>query len=167
MNTPDTTLRPGERLEIYDMPGHLIRRMQQASVAIFDNEVRAAGVDITSVQFAAMMKIASEPGIDQASVAQAIAYDRVTIGGVVDRLEAKGFVRREIDRRDRRARRLYLEKKGEAVLAHVRPVVREAQDKILAGLDGAERDMLTALLRKALDHVGDVTRTPMRLPQVG
>ncbi|HRE22051.1 MAG TPA: MarR family transcriptional regulator, partial [Rhabdaerophilum sp.] len=93
--TPENRPQADDRLEIYDMPGHLIRRMHQAAVAIFDNEVRAAGADLTPVQFAAMMKIAAEPGIDQASVAQAIAYDRVTIGGVVDRLEAKGLVRRE------------------------------------------------------------------------
>lgn len=167
MNVTVAAPQAEDRLDIYDMPGHLIRRMQQASVAIFDNEVRAAGFDLTPVQFAAMMKIASEPGIDQASVAQAIAYDRVTIGGVVDRLEAKGFVRREIDRRDRRARRLYLEPKGKTALEHVRPIVREAQGKILAGLDGTERETLTTLLRKALAHVGDVTRTPTRLPKAG
>lgn len=152
-------------LEIYSMPGHLIRRMNQASVAIFDNETRAAGFDLTPVQFAAMMKIADNPGVDQATVAQAIAYDRVTIGGVVDRLEAKGFVRRDIDPNDRRARKLYLLGAGVKALEQVKPAVRRVQQEMLSGLTAAEAILVCTLLRKALDTVGDVSRTPLRMPK--
>jgi MarR family transcriptional regulator, temperature-dependent positive regulator of motility len=153
-------------LEIYSMPGHLIRRLQQASAAIFDNEIRQAGFDLTPVQFAALTMIATNPGLDQATLAQGIAYDRVTIGGVVDRLEQKGLVRREIAAKDRRARNLYLQPLGEQVLNEVRPVVRNVQDAILRGLSDAENEHLCLLLRKALDAVGDVSRTPIKAPQV-
>ncbi len=149
-------------LEIRAMPGHLIRRLQQASVALFDNEIRRAGHDLTPVQFAALTMIAANPGLDQASLAQGIAYDRVTIGGVVDRLEAKGLLRREIAEQDRRARRLFLQPLGEGVLAAVRPVVHTVQDAILSGLEPAEADTLCRLMRKALDAVGDISRTPQR-----
>jgi MarR family transcriptional regulator, temperature-dependent positive regulator of motility len=152
-------------LEIYSMPGHLIRRLQQASVAIFDNEIRQAGFDLTPVQFAALTMIAANPGLDQASLAQGIAYDRVTIGGVVDRLEQKNLVRREIAENDRRARSLYLQPLGEQVLAEARPVVRNVQDAILCGLSELESKQLCLLLRKALDTVGDVSRTPIRALQ--
>jgi MarR family transcriptional regulator, temperature-dependent positive regulator of motility len=152
-------------LEIYGMPGHLIRRLQQASVAIFDNEIRQAGFDLTPVQFAALTMIAANPGLDQATLAQGIAYDRVTIGGVVDRLEQKNLVRREIAEKDRRARNLYLQPLGEQVLAEARPVVRNVQDAILRGLSKAENEQLCLLLRKALDEVGDVSRTSIRTPQ--
>ncbi len=149
-------------LDIYDMPGHLIRRLNQASIAIFDNKMRANGFDLTPVQFAAMTKIAHDPGVDQASLAQAIGYDRVTIGGVVDRLEQKGLVRRAIDRRDRRLRRLHLLPHGADILARVRTVVGELQKDILAGLSQEEASLLCQLLRKALNEVGDASRTPKR-----
>jgi MarR family transcriptional regulator, temperature-dependent positive regulator of motility len=152
-------------LDIYSMPGHLIRRLQQASVAIFDNEIRQAGFDLTPVQFAALTMIAANPGLDQATLAQGIAYDRVTIGGVVDRLEQKNLVRREIAEKDRRARSLYLQPLGEQVLAEARPVVRNVQDAILRGLSGPENEQMCLLLRKALDAVGDVSRTPIKTPQ--
>jgi MarR family transcriptional regulator, temperature-dependent positive regulator of motility len=151
--------------EIYDMPGHLIRRLQQASAAIFDNEIRQAGIDLTPVQFAALTMIAANPGLDQASLAQGIAYDRVTIGGVVDRLEQKNLVRREIAEKDRRARNLYLQPLGRQVLAEARPVVAHVQDAILRGLSQPDSEHLCRLLRKALDAVGDVSRTPIRTPQ--
>jgi MarR family transcriptional regulator, temperature-dependent positive regulator of motility len=136
--------------EIFSMPGHLVRRLHQASQAIFDAEVAAAGIDLTSVQFAALTIVAAHPGIDQARLANAIAFDRATTGGVIDRLEAKGFVRREVDKTDRRARRLYVEAAGEATLRAATPVVRHAQTLMLKGLSDKEQATILKLLSKAV-----------------
>jgi MarR family transcriptional regulator, temperature-dependent positive regulator of motility len=155
---PDTDLSAA--LPISGMPGHLIRRLHQASVAIFDNEIRQAGFDLTPVQFAALTMIEARPGLDQATLALGIAYDRVTLGGVVDRLEQKGYVRREIAAQDRRARQVFLLPAGEAVLAGVRPIVERVQAHILAGLSADENEALCRLMGKALDAVGEITRTP-------
>jgi DNA-binding MarR family transcriptional regulator len=48
------------------------------------------------VRYAALPVIAARPGLDQAALAGAIAFDRPTTGGVIDRLEAKGLVRRQM-----------------------------------------------------------------------
>ena len=45
--------------EIYQMAGHLIRRLQQISVSVFTEHMRAAGYDLTPVQFAALSAIAN------------------------------------------------------------------------------------------------------------
>ena len=145
---------PGaDPVELYDMPGHMIRRMHQASQATFDAEVMAAGIDLTSVQFAALSMIAAHPGIDQARLATAIAFDRATTGGVIDRLEAKGLVRREIDKTDRRARRLHVEALGETTLRLAMPVVRRAQTLMLKNLSKTEQATLLRLLAKAIRTV--------------
>ena len=144
------------------MPGHLVRRMHQASQAIFDAEIAAAGFDLTSVQFAALTVIAARPGLDQATLASAIAFDRPTTGGVIDRLEAKGLVRRENDPEDRRLRRLYLQPAGKAALAGATPVVQRIQELMLQGLSAPERTTLLRLLAKALAAVGDVARPTAR-----
>ena len=140
--------------DMYGMPGHLIRRMHQASQAIFDAEVNAAGFDLTPVQFAALTMIDAIPGLDQASLATAISFDRATTGGVIDRLEAKGLVRREIDQTDRRMRRLHLELAGKAVLSVATPIVKRVQKVMLRGLTAKEQEVLLLLLHKALDSVG-------------
>lgn len=167
MNRADDNERPdaelATRVATHGMPGHLIRRMHQASQAIFDVEIAKAGFDLTSVQFAALTVIAANPGLDQATLASSIAFDRVTTGGVIDRLEAKGLVRREIAKGDRRSRRLHLEPAGEVVLDGVTPVVQHVQVAMLAGLSPKERETLLRLLAKALDAVGDVSRTPQGL----
>ena len=154
--------KAAERVEMHGMPGHLIRRMHQASQAIFDIEIAKAGYDLTSVQFAALSVIATNPGLDQATVASSIAFDRVTTGGVIDRLETKGLVRREIAKGDRRSRRLHLEPAGVVVLEGVTPVVQRVQEAMLAGLSQKDRSTLLRLLTKALQAVGDVSRTSSR-----
>lgn len=158
---------PELELEIYGMPGFLIRRMHQASQAIFDSEMAKTGGGLTSVQYAALTAIAARPGLDQATLATIIAFDRVTTGGVVDRLEVKSYVRREIAKGDRRSRRLHLQTAGELALAAAAPVVRDIQVKMLAGLSDTERVHLLQLLQKALGAVGDTRRTPLRVVAPG
>jgi len=132
------------------MAGHLIRRLHQQSTQVFQTRTQAAGFDLTSVQFAALDGIAQQPGIDQASLAATIGFDRATIGGVIDRLELKGLVQREVSAQDRRARQLYLTPAGEQLRAASRPVVEALQAEILAPLSAAEREAFLALAQKAL-----------------
>ena len=154
-------------VEIYGMPGHLIRRMHQAAQAIFDAEMAKAGYDLTSVQFAALAVIAARPGIDQATLASAIAFDRTTTGGVIDRLEAKGLVRREIAKGDRRSRRLHAQPAGKAMLQAVTPIVFRVQELMLEGLNVSEKATFMRLLGKALRTVGDASRPSSKtLPAV-
>lgn len=133
-----------------EMAGHLIRRLHQQSTQRFQAQMQAAGFDLTSVQFAALDAIALQPGIDQASLAAAISFDRATIGGVIDRLEHKGLVQRVVSAHDRRARRLHLTADGDQQLLASRPVVEALQGDILAPLSASERAVFLALARKSL-----------------
>lgn len=132
------------------MAGHLIRRLHQQSTQVFQAQTQAAGFDMTSVQFAALDAVAQQPGIDQATLAATISFDRATIGGVIDRLEGKGLVERVVSEQDRRARRLNLTPAGEQLLAACRPVVEALQADILAALSPTERASFLALAHKAL-----------------
>lgn len=132
------------------MAGHLIRRLHQQSMQVFQLHTQVAGFDLTSVQFAALDLIAQQPDLDQASLAAAISFDRATMGGVIDRLEAKGWVQRTISAQDRRARLLRLTPEGQKLLADVRPVVLSLQDDILEPLTPKERNQFMELARKAL-----------------
>lgn len=141
-------------MEAYGMAGHLIRRLNQISTQVFMARAREAGFDVTQVQFAAMDAIRAHPGVDQASVAALIAYDRATIGGVIDRLVAKGYVSRTVSDRDRRAREVHLTTEGAAVFAALLPLVRSLQDEILGKLSADEREAFITLARKSIGDAG-------------
>lgn len=134
------------------MAGHLIRRMNQISTHVFSQRMQAEGRDLTPVQFAALDAIIANPGIDQASVAARIAYDRATIGGVIDRLEQKGYVERTISRRDRRAREVRATKLGQKEFDAILPIVEALQNDVLAGLDDPEKELFRTLAQKVIDY---------------
>lgn len=135
---------------LFDMPGHLIRRLNQHSTAVFQARLKGAGHDITAVQFSALARLAKQPGIDQATLASQIEYDRATIGGVVKRLEQKDLVKRQPSEKDRRAFTLYLTPSGTALLHDIWPIVVSLQDDILSNLSENERIALVQLMQKAL-----------------
>lgn len=150
-------------LEIYEMPGHLVRRLNQAAVSVFMDETGKKGFDLTPVQYAALSAIEAKPGLDQATLASRIAYDRVTIGGVVDRLVQKELVRRETNPSDRRARNLFVTEKGTQALSEIRPIVKDVQSILLEGLDADERRQFISLLQKACEAVNERSRAPLRV----
>jgi len=133
-----------------EMAGQLIRRLHQQSTQIFQARTQAAGFDLTPVQFAALDAVARQPGVDQAGLAATIGFDRATIGGVIDRLEHKGLVRRVVSAQDRRARQLHLTPRGRKLLLASRPVVQALQADVLAPLSPAERAAFLGLAHKAL-----------------
>ncbi len=151
------------QLEIHNMAGYLIRRLNQISMSVFQERMKELGLTMTSVQFAAMYAVKANPGIDQARLAGVIAYDRATIGGVIDRLESKGLVERRVCDHDRRARIVSLTSEGDALLEKLVPLVRDFQDDILSGLSDVERAEFLRLATKAADAGNDLSRAPLIL----
>ncbi len=149
-------------MEIHTMPGHLIRRLNQISVALFAEHMNRAGLRLTPVQFAALAAVAEHPGIDQASVAGVVAYDRATLGKVIDKLEARHLLARTTAPHDRRAKALTLTPEGQTLLDTARPIVRRLQPEILAGLDAAERDQFLKLLDKVTMAGNALSRAPLK-----
>jgi DNA-binding MarR family transcriptional regulator len=132
--------------DLYAMPGHLIRRSQQIAVALFVEETAAFG--LTPVQYAALVAIREQPDVDATRLSQLIAFDRSTIGSVLERLEVKGLIARRSSADDRRVKRLRLTKRGSALLARIGKAVARAQERILAPLAPAERRQFMAMLTR-------------------
>ncbi len=139
--------------ELNAYPGYLILRLHQISVAHFTRLATEEGLDLTPVQFAALNTIVQSPGLDQITVANLISYDRVTIGGVIDRLERKELIVRRLSKSDRRARELVPTDNGRKILAKLLPVVATSQKQIFGNLNKSEETDFIRLLTKVVgDH---------------
>jgi len=145
---------------VYTKPGYLFRRMQQIAVAIFMEECRA--FDLTPVQYAALVAIQTHPGIDATRLSAVIAFDRSTLGSVIERIEAKGLIERKPSPDDRRIKLLYLTRSGAALLREIVPAVDRAQARMLEPLKPAERRTLMALLSQLVDLSNESSRVPLR-----
>ncbi len=141
-----------------DLPGHLIRRLQQIAVAVFLQE--AEGTGLTPVQFAALQAVSGQPGLDQRTLAGLIGLDTSTVAGVVDRLEARGLLSRSNSPQDRRVRLLSLTADGEGALAEVVPAMLRAQERILAPLPAAERREFIRMMKRLVSSNNELSRAP-------
>jgi len=146
--------------DLYSMPGHLIRRAHQISSALFAEECGA--FDLTSVQYAALVMIRDNPDVDATRLSSLIAFDRSTIGDVLERLEGKGWIVRSPSPHDRRVRLLRLSPEGEEVLRSVEPAVRRVQERLLAPLAPRDRTAMTRLLAQLVDVYNDLAPAPLR-----
>ncbi|MFZ2155517.1 MAG: MarR family transcriptional regulator [Bradyrhizobium sp.] len=145
---------------VYDAPGYLFRRMQQIAVSIFVEECRA--YDLTPVQFAALVAIHTHPGIDATRLSAVIAFDRSTLGNVIERLESKGHIERKPSPGDKRIKLLYLTREGAALLRDIMPSVDRAQARMLQPLKPADRKTLLTLLTQLVDLSNEASRVPLR-----
>ena len=139
-----------------EAPGHLIRRAQQLAVAIFMEET--AGHDATPVQFAILNALMDDPGEDQITLSNRVAFDPATLGSVIGRIEAKGWVTRKADTGDKRRKLLWITQEGEQVALGMKRAVSKAQKRIVAPLDAEERVQLSALLTKLVSSHEGLTR---------
>ena len=118
------------------------------------------GNDLTAVQYAALVAVESHPGLDATRLSELIFFDRSTIGDVLDRIEAKGWIVRRAAPNDRRVKLLELSPLGRSTLRAVDPAIRRVQERLLAPLTAREAAAFVRLLTKVAD--GDDEETDGR-----
>jgi len=145
-------------VDLYDQLGHLIRRAQQISVSMFRETMQ---MDITPTQYAVLRMLQEAPGIDQLTLAGLVALDKSSTADIAVRLEAKGWIQREVLPRGRR--RLVLTVEGEAVLTSMAPPIYELRDKMLAKLSREENVEFSRLLKKFVHLNNEQSRAPLKV----
>ena len=91
-----------------------------------------------------------------------IAFDRSTLGNVIERLEAKKLIERKASAGDKRIKLLTLTKAGAALLRDISPSVAQAQVRMLQPLKPADRKTLMALMAQLVDLNNEASRVPLR-----
>lgn len=151
--------------DFYTMPGHLIRRAHQISTALFTEE--CGRFDLTSVQFAALSAIAANPDSDATRLSALIAFDRSTLGDVLERMERRGWIVRVASPSDRRVKAVRLSPAGVRLLQQVAPAVQRVQERLLASLPAADRRNILRLLKLLAERHNDAMPAPLRITEPG
>ena len=154
---------PEGMLDLYDHPGHLLRRAQQISVSIFYDEM---GADLTPVQYAILSRLARHPGIDQVSLAGLAAIDTSTGATVCARLEEKGLLLREVLPHNRRQRALRITDAGQALLDGLEAGAQRLRQRLLAPLSTQEQAVFMDLLARLVQENNAQSRAPLALPLI-
>jgi DNA-binding MarR family transcriptional regulator len=144
--------------DVYDQPGHLIRRAQQIAVSMFYSTV---GYEVTPVQYGALRILQDYPGIDQVTLARLCALDTSTAANLAVRLEQGGFVKRVVPAGSKRFRLLRLTPQGAALLKKLLPAGRLLSRRLLQALDKKEQKVFLRLLKKFVHLNNEESRAPL------
>jgi len=147
---------------LYLRPGFLLRRAHQLSVGLFEDGCRE--LSLTPPQYGVLTIIAHAGGCDQATVARALGFDRVTTLRIVRGLQARGLVAREPSTIDGRRMQLTLTTEGAATLTLGRELAASVTERLTAPLTGKEREQFQALLRKLCAGLEPQARTKLVPP---
>ena len=126
---------------------HLTRTVHEISLMIsriFNRRVKEVG--LTRVQWQTLYLLCSRDGLTQTELAECLAMTKPSLGQVVDRLEAEGWVERRDDPEDRRANLVFLTDKATPLIPQMELLLNEIVDTSMSGMHQKDRNTLFALL---------------------
>ncbi|MGB3292763.1 MAG: MarR family transcriptional regulator [Phormidesmis sp.] len=123
-----------------------LARTYQAFSSYSDSHVRELG--LTSPQFDVLATLGGTDGMSMKALAAATLVTKGTLTGIVDRLEKKGLLRREVPPENRRSFTIVLTDEGEALFKKVFPEHIAYLQKRFEQLTADELKQLQSLLRK-------------------
>lgn len=142
-------------LDLMDHPGHLARRLQQASYQLWNAVVSE---EVTAPQFVVLNVLAASPDIDQRTLAERASLDRSTTAEVVSRLARRGLLERVRDESDRRRNLLQLTPDGVKALAELGAKTAVMNRMLLAPLSTREQELFLTLMQRLVE-AGERLRT--------
>jgi DNA-binding MarR family transcriptional regulator len=130
--------------------GYLMGRARASLLNTLDEQLEPHGLSAT--QFAVLKHLAEGVAHTAADLCRSMHYDTGAMTRILDRLEEKGLMRRERDRKDRRVVLLRLAPAGRAQLPRLLAVAAEVLEAHLAGFSAAEVEALKAYLGRMIDN---------------
>ena len=109
--------------------GFLIHDVSRLRRVVVDRALKPLG--ITRSQWWVLAFLSRRDGMTQTALASDLDLTKVAIGGLLDRMEAAGFVERRADQNDGRARRVYLTRAGAKMVNAIRESVETVELEIL------------------------------------
>ncbi|WP_051228515.1 MarR family winged helix-turn-helix transcriptional regulator [Pleomorphomonas oryzae] len=124
--------------------GSLIHEIDRLVKKRFDRFAEATGM--SRAQWQVLARVAKRQGINQATLADLVGVEPITICRMVDRLEALGLVERRPDPNDRRARLIHMTETARPGLERMKSAAQALFDEALDGITPDEEAILSRLL---------------------
>ena len=154
MATPSTEIppRPVHRVakELVANNGFLLARLGLAFKAKAIARIEQEGFEAN--HYGVLAILAEGVRETQATIADALGYDRSWLVGLLDELEADGYIERRRDPTDRRRHLVSLKPEGKKKLAELRGIAEQVEEEFLAPLAPEQRETLHQLLLELAAH---------------
>jgi len=139
--------------------GYLVHDVSRTRRTLMDHYMKPLGITRSQWSILSTLSRGGNDGMMQVDLARLLDVGKVSIGGLIDRLEATGHVERRSDAKDRRAKRIFITKQGYEMLGHMIDVAAELNDLILQSV--APEDVATTerVLAQVKDNIRELIRT--------
>jgi DNA-binding MarR family transcriptional regulator len=139
--------------------GFMISDVARLMRTVFDRRVRRLG--LTRAQWLALTRLHRRPGASQSELADMMEVEKATVGRLIDRLEAKGWVERRAQAGDRRVNRVYLTAEAERLHMRIWRIAEATVEDALAELSRREAAQLRKLLGRVKSRLVDMADAPV------
>jgi DNA-binding MarR family transcriptional regulator len=156
---PVKAARPAKRVE-HARSGFLIHDVSRLRRTLFDQRLRPYG--ITRAQWWVLAHMSRHRGdpLSQVDLARWLDVGKVTLGGLIDRLQRSGYVQRIPGSHDRRVKHVVMTQKGQEVIAVMQQIGSELNGDIMAGISAQDAQLFEALLHRMKVNLLTLVREP-------
>ena len=124
--------------------GFLISDVARLMRKNFDSRVKEIG--LTRSQWWLLNHLFRADGITQAELAETLEIERSSTGKLLDSLELKGWIKRVVDKKDRRSKRVFLTKEVEPIIKKMRGIAKKVREVSLGKLSSKQDDFVDMLI---------------------
>jgi DNA-binding MarR family transcriptional regulator len=149
LRSPVMSVRP---TRYADSLAFLLSQVGAQSARLFAEAL--APLEVSPRAFAVLSNLGANDGQTQQQLADALGIHRNNMVGLVDALEAAGWLQRHRNAHDRRAFSLRLTPAGHAIVAQVNDLIPQLDAQLGHGLEPAQRRELVALLKQTAEALG-------------
>jgi DNA-binding MarR family transcriptional regulator len=146
---PARLIMASDGIPIRRVAAPLVRRLQQICLSVIAEAL--ADAELVQLEYALLVFVDDVPGISQQPLSDALGIDRNNVSLIVDKLEARGLLKRSINGADRRARELYITPQGKKLWQRCRLKVLAANNGIIACLNAGERELFLDMLVRVVN----------------
>ncbi|WP_420601598.1 MarR family winged helix-turn-helix transcriptional regulator [Flagellimonas sp.] len=111
-------------------------------------------INVTPEQWAILNRLSENSGLSQKEVARRTFKDNANITRILDKLEKKGLVKRQMDSNDRRVWKIHITNEGKTIRDNIEPLAKEILKKATKGIDSKDVDSFNATAKKMLENLG-------------
>lgn len=127
--------------------GFIVNDIARMIRAEMDHRTTEAGLGLTTGEGRVLFNVRRTGPIRQTALAERLGVEAMTLSGLIDRLEGKGYVERQPDPSDRRAKLVSLTEAGTKVVAQIEPIAAGIRSDAARGIDPDDWQRVLAALR--------------------
>lgn len=152
-STPEASVKAGNPSAKPFRFGFLVHDVSRMRRTLFDVRMKPLGITRSQWSVLAALSLRPDEGVMQVDLAREMDVGKVTIGGLIQRLEKIGYVRREVDARDLRVRRVFITAEGFEIIRQMEQLGGDHNARTLAGISQTDLKIAEDVLAKVKANI--------------